>query len=317
VAARAPDGTEVIVVDDGSAGGEIARMAENSPRVRIVRLPRRRGFCAAVNQGIEAAHGSVIEVLNDDTEVLSGWADAALAAFADPSVAAVAPLVLRWPGDRVDSAGDRYYVGGIAGKWGHGQAAERVRLRRTDVFGASASSAFYRRAALLQVGGFPEEFGAYFDDVDLSFRLHRAGYRILFEPGSRVLHRVSASYGGPRRRLLEQQSRNEERVFWRNLPLRTLARSLPQHLGVLAAKAWRRWHEGQLAPFLLGRAFLAADVPALLRHRRWLRGITVCPDPRAWQVEPRFWGASPPADFDVLAPSTGVPALRPLTAVPT
>src|SRR5439155_13214777 len=109
------------------------------------------------------------------------------------------------------------------------------------VFGAGASSAFYRRTALLRGGAFPESFGAYFEDVDLAFRLQRAGYRAVFEPAARVLHRVSASYGPPRRKLVEQQSCNEERVFWRNLPGRALVRALSRQLAVLAAKAWRRW----------------------------------------------------------------------------
>ena len=124
-----------------------------------------------------------------------------------------------------------------------------------------------------------------------------AGYRVLFEPRSRVLHRVSASYGTPGRRLLEQQSRNEERVFWRNLPGRVLARALPRHLAVLAAKAWRRWREGALAPFLCGRLRVLGEVAALLRHRRALRPLGGALDVRAWHVEDRYWQRS---SFDIV-----------------
>jgi GT2 family glycosyltransferase len=190
----------------------------------------------------------------------------------------------------VDSAGDRYYLGGVAAKRGHGADPAALDLRRRDVFGASASSAFYRRAALDRVGAFPEAFGAYFEDVDLAFRLQRAGYRAVFEPGARVLHRVSASHGRPRRRLLEQQSCNEERVFWRNLPGRALLRALPAHLAVLAAKAWRRWREGTLAPFLCGRLRLLSEIPSLLRYRRALARLGPAADLARWEVEPRYWG---------------------------
>src|SRR5262249_43231781 len=157
------------------------------PGVRVVRRAGQGGFCAAANAGVRAARHPVVQLLNDDTEVGPGWAEAALAHFADPSVAAVAPLVL-WgpPGEgglpRVDSAGDRYYLGGVAGKRGHGEVLGAAHLSGGDVFGASASSAFYRREAFLGVGGFPEEFGAYFEDVDLAFRLHRAGRRVVYEP---------------------------------------------------------------------------------------------------------------------------------------
>jgi GT2 family glycosyltransferase len=286
---HAPPGTQVIVVDDGSPAGVVGRAAAEFAGVELVRLPRRRGFCAAANAGIAAARGAIVELLNDDAEVTAGWAAAALAAFRDPRVAAVAPLVLCWPdGLRVDSAGDRYYVGGVAGKRCHGEALGPAHLRPGRVFGASGSSAFYRRDVLLRVGGFPEAFGAYFEDVDLAFRLHRAGYHVYFEPAARVLHRVSASYGRPDRRLLEQQSRNEERVFWRNLPRGALAGAVPRHLGVLAGKAWRRWREGTLLPFLYGRLRVLQELPAILQHRRLLRQLGPDRPVEHWGVDCRW-----------------------------
>jgi GT2 family glycosyltransferase len=202
-------------------------------------------------------------------------------------------LVLRRSDDdvspRIDSAGDRYYLGGVAGKRGHGRVVEAEYLQARSVFGASASSAFYRRDAVLAAGGFPESFGAYFEDVDLSFRLHWAGFRVVYEPAARVWHRVSASYGPPCRRLLEQQARNEERVFWRNLPRGLLLRALPLHLAVLAGKGWRRWREGQLLPFLRGKLGVLSEAGQLLRHRRRLHASGAGREWAAWGVEPHFW----------------------------
>ncbi len=285
---------EVVVVDDASPERRCSRVAEEFSAVRIVRLSRQGGFARAANVGIRASHGAIVELLNDDTEVQPGWADAALKPFADASVGAVAPLVLAWPdGKTIDSAGDRYYLGGIAGKRGHGEPLGAGYLRACPVFGASASSGFYRRAALDRVGLFPESFGSYFEDVDLAFRLQRAGYRAVFEPASRVLHHVSASYGRSSRRLIERQSCNEERVFWRNLPLHALLRALPRHAAVLAGKAWRRWDEGTLTPWLCGRLRVLGELRELLRHRHALAGITARADVDAWMVERRFWGALP------------------------
>jgi GT2 family glycosyltransferase len=290
VTAHAPPGADVIVVDDTSPAGRVSETARAFAGVRVLRLPKRGGFCAAANAGAAAARHEVVELLNDDTEVQPGWAPPALEWFADPDVAAVAPLVLAWPGGRhVDSAGDRYYLGGVAGKRGHGRPLGPAYLRPCRVFGASASSAFYRREALRRVGGFPVHFGAYFEDVDLAFRLNRAGYRAVFEPRARVLHRVSASHGRPRRRLLEQQSCNEERVFWRNIPGRALPAALPLHLAVLAAKAWRRWQEGNLAPFLCGRLRLLGEVGALLKHRRQLDRLGLASNVCGGPLESRFW----------------------------
>jgi GT2 family glycosyltransferase len=260
----------------------------------VVRLPKQSGFCAAANAGLQSATHPIVELLNDDAEVEAGWADAAMMWFADPAVAAVAPLVLRRSGvddpPRIDSAGDRYYLGGVAGKRGHGCLVADEYLIARPVFGASASSAFYRRDAVLAVDGFPESFTAYFEDVDLSFRLHWAGWGVVYEPAARVWHRVSASYGRPCRQLLEQQARNEERVFWRNLPRGVLLRALPSHLAVLAAKAWRRWRKGELLPFLRGKLGALGEAAALCRHRRRLHATRGGQGWDAWGVESHFWG---------------------------
>src|SRR5262249_26318856 len=273
---------------------QISRVAAEFASVRIIRLLKQRGFCVAANAGIKAAGGEIVELLNDDTEVTSGWAEAALACFADAQVAAVAPLVLRWSKEKstrweIDSAGDRYYLGGIAGKRGHGERLEAKYMQPCRVFGASASSAFYRKEVLLRAGAFPEFFQSYFEDVDLAFRIHRAGYHIQFEPRSQVYHHVASSYGDPRRRLLELQSLNEERVFWRNVGGLPLRDALPRHLLVLAGKAWQRCREGGLVPFLCGRIRLLGELAELRAHHRWLRTLGPEADLESWHVERQFW----------------------------
>jgi GT2 family glycosyltransferase len=72
----------VLVVDDASPGGAVAAVAAAFAAVRVLRLPGQRGFCAAANAGIATARTPVVELLNDDTEVEPGWAEAALARFA-------------------------------------------------------------------------------------------------------------------------------------------------------------------------------------------------------------------------------------------
>jgi GT2 family glycosyltransferase len=287
----APAGTEIVVVDDASPGGAGSAVAATFAGVRSIRLARQHGFAAAANMGIDASRGDIVEMLNDDTEVQPGWAEPALRWFEAPDVGAVAPLVLDWPGGTIiDSAGDRYYLGGIAGKRGHGLPIAAFDLQPRPVFGASAAAGFFRRDALQRSGGFPEYFGSYFEDVDLAFRLRRLGYRAMFEPASRVLHHVAASHGRHGRKLLERQSCNEERVFWRNLPDALWWRALPKHLAVLAAKAVRRWHEAALTPWLFGRLRVLGEGRAIAHHRRDLAALARNIDIIHWGIEERFWG---------------------------
>lgn len=247
---------QIIVVDDGSTDGLIEATARRFPAVEVVRHRRQTGFCAAVNAGLRVARASAVQVLNDDTEVQAGWADAPLSRLrSDTKVAAVAPLVLRWPhGEVIDSAGDEYDPGGFAFSRGRGQRLSPEWLRAGEVFSASGCAAFYRREVLTQVGGFPADFTAYFDDIDVGFRLRRAGYTCWYEPSSRVLHHGSASHGRrPGRRLAEQLSRNEERVFRRHRPHGGKVAHLARHAAILGAKGVRRWADGTFVPFLMGR----------------------------------------------------------------
>ncbi len=269
----APADSEIIVVDDASPDGSASKLAASFSGVSTLRLNRQRGFAVAANTGIRASRGAIVEMLNDDTEVQPRWADAALPWFDDPSIGAVAPLVLKWPdGKVIDSAGDRYYLGGVAGKRGYGLPPAERFLQPCRVFGASAAAGFYRRSALERVGLFAEDFGSYFEDVDLAFRLNRAGFRTMYEPASRVLHHASASYGRIGRKLIERQSRNEERVFCRNLPASVLWRALPKHVVVLVGKALRRWEEGTLTPWLFGRLGVLWEWRETWRHREELKG---------------------------------------------
>lgn len=260
--------TQIVVVDDCSPGGIASRVAGLFPGVTALSNESRSGFAASANRGIAASHGQIIQLLNDDTQVEPDWTSAALAHFADPTVGAVAPLVLRGPPHEgtptIDSAGDEYDLGGFARKRGNGEPLSAIYRTSCDVFGASASSAFYRADVLKAVGGFPESFGAYFEDVDLAWRIRRAGYRCVYEPRSIIWHRVGSSYR-TNRALLECQSRNEERVYWRNVP--SVWRKLPRHLAVLGGKALRRVQEGTLVPWAVGRMRAFIEVPGIVRER--------------------------------------------------
>jgi GT2 family glycosyltransferase len=292
VTRHCPPGTQWLVVDDASPAGAVSEVARSFPGVELLRRDVRGGFCAAVNVGLQATRGEVVQVLNDDAEVTAGYAGPALRRFSDRRVVAVTPLVLKAgpiregeapaephaPGSagaspsqpgQIDSTGDVYYPAGFARKRGHGEPLTPRHLRPGPVFGASGSASFYRREALLACGGFAEELRAYFDDVDLSFRLNRLGV-VWYEPASVVHHRVSSSYGPPSGDLLALQSRNEELVFWRNLSALQLFLWLPAHVTAVGLKALRRWREGQLMPFVRGRLAALASAGDVIRYRaRW------------------------------------------------
>ncbi|MGQ0520033.1 MAG: glycosyltransferase family 2 protein, partial [Actinomycetota bacterium] len=84
---------EIVVVDNGSAGGEVGAAGARAG-ARVVRLPANAGFPAGVNAGVGAATGDVVALLNDDAMAEPGWLASAASVLADPSVAVVAPKLV-------------------------------------------------------------------------------------------------------------------------------------------------------------------------------------------------------------------------------
>lgn len=268
VAEHRPRDSEVIVVDDGSIDGTAGWVRSAHPDVRLIRLRRNHGFCTAVNAGIGAARGEIVETLNNDTLVTPGWTEPALDLFADATVGSVAPLVLKWPeAEVVDSAGDLYHVSGFALNRGHLRPPTEDLLRPCEVFGTSAAAGFYRRDALLRVGAFPDNFRAYYDDVDVAFRLRWAGYRCMYTPDSRVYHRVNFSHDLRQAELVRQNSLNEERVFWTGLPAAWLRRAVVPHALLVVAKALLRALQGLGRPYMAGKIAALREVSSLRRRR--------------------------------------------------
>jgi O-antigen biosynthesis protein len=262
----------VIVADDASTDDTADWLSDAHPDVRLVRLDQNAGFCGAANAGIAASRGTFIQLLNNDTEVSSGWIEAGLSPFSEARIGSVAPLVLvRSDPSRVDSAGDSYAAFGWPSKRGHGQSASLWADRAPDrVFGASGSSAFYRAEALRAVGGFDPAFGSYYEDVDLAFRLRWAGYECAFAPNCRIFHDLSASYDHSSPALQRRMARNAELLFWSNLPLSWLvAAALPHATFTIAQGLWRL-ARGRHRPFVAGKldAFRQWHT---LRGRRRLR----------------------------------------------
>ena len=260
---------EVVVVDDASADDSVDWISTYHPDFVLIRLEQNGGFCAAANAGIAAAQGKFIQLLNNDAEVCEGWAEAGIAPMLTNSkVGSVAPLVLvRSNSERVDSAGDSYAFFGWPTKRGHGQSSQFWAEHPSDeIFGASASSAFYRADLLRLIGGFDPSFGSYYEDVDLAFRLRWAGATCQFQPSCRVLHDVSASYDHGSSRLHRRMSRNAEVLFWSNLPRFWLLVAIVPHLLFLLVQLVWKLVRGR------GRPFLAGKLDAVLDWRRVIRG---------------------------------------------
>jgi GT2 family glycosyltransferase len=168
--------------------------------VQLIGLEDNLGFAAANNLAIKMCDTEFVALLNPDAFPQPDWLEKLLAAAErHPEVAAFGSrqMIDGQPGI-VDGTGDVYHVSGLSWRAGHGRPLRDEDFVEREIFSPCAAAALYRRTALLEVGGFDEDFFCYFEDVDLGFRLRLAGYKCLHVPDAVVDHVGSASSGGRR-----------------------------------------------------------------------------------------------------------------------
>jgi GT2 family glycosyltransferase len=203
IGATPPDLYEVVLVDNGSTDDTGALLDELDGDVTIIRNPQNLGFARACNQGAAAASGEHLVFLNNDTEVQAGWLEPLIGtADAHPTVGAVGSKLL-YPDGTLQHAGVWIVDNRVQGilearhRW-HGQ---QDTVAEADVAQAvqavTAAAMLVRASAFTAVGGFDEGYWNGNEDLDLCLQLGAAGWTIVYQPASRVVHYESAS--GPER----------------------------------------------------------------------------------------------------------------------
>jgi len=186
-------GLEVIVVDDASPDETADRLAEQDDVV-VVSNDRNLGFPAAVNRGIERSTGEFVCVLNNDTEVTSGWLDELLAVLAIEGTSLVGPRSNQVSGLQHVAGSPLLTDTPTAHEWAkEWSGRRRGRSWRTNRLVGFCLVA--RRSTLVELGGFDEGFGrGNFEDDELCDRILDAGGELRVADGSVVLHHGSATF---------------------------------------------------------------------------------------------------------------------------
>ncbi|HEY2386750.1 MAG TPA: glycosyltransferase [Candidatus Binatia bacterium] len=228
---------EVIVFDNGSRDDTVPWLRATWPAVRVVESPVNLGFAAACDRAAEVARGTVLAFLNNDLRVEPEWLYRMTGALAESGAAAAGSRILDWDGARYD------FDGGTMNFYGHGAVPRHgrsVRPRgdeppRPTLFACGAAMVA-ERAAFLASGGFDPDYFAYFEDVDLGWRLWLEGERVLFVPGAVAYHRHHGSGLDEARRTALLEGNALASVF-KNYDDANLGRVLPAALLLLTARA--------------------------------------------------------------------------------
>jgi O-antigen biosynthesis protein len=197
-------GAEILVVDnDSERDGTKAYLADlaRDARFRVLPMPGPFNFSRLCNQAALQARAPVLVFLNNDTEIIDeAWLDILLAYTGHPDVGAVGAKLL-YPNGRVQHAGVVVGIDGRAGHFERGIAASDPgyfgRLNRAhQVCAVTAACLAIEAKKFFAVGGFDEiNLPVELNDVDLCLRLNERGWKTLFAPAARLIHRESASRG--------------------------------------------------------------------------------------------------------------------------
>ncbi len=227
---------EVILVDNASCDSSLD-IARRYPSIRLMIQNQNTGFARGNNLALRAASAESewIALINPDAFVESRWLETLLAAAEANSEFDVfgSKLVNAVDSASLDGAGDAYHISGLVWRAGHGTPISGYGLSEREIFSPCAAAVLYRRSALLEVGGFDEDYFCYVEDVDLGFRLRLAGRRCLYVPQSVAYHVGSATSGGSRSDFsVYHGHRNLVWTFVKNMPGLLFWLLLPLHLAL-------------------------------------------------------------------------------------
>ena len=192
---------EVIVVDNGSLQDEASEIGKRFPQVLVIRSDKNLGFAGGNNLGIQAAHGKYLFFINNDT-------------LLRPQTSDLRPLI-----DRLDSSEN---IGMVSPKirfsWGNqliqyaGYTPLSPMTLRNKSIGcgeedkgqydtphptpyAHGAAMMVKREVIEKAGVMPECYFLYYEELDWSEMIHRAGYEIWYEPTCAIYHKESQTTG--------------------------------------------------------------------------------------------------------------------------
>lgn len=223
--ARHSHPVEIIVVDDASSDGTAAFLQAEFPEVTVIRNDANAGFAETMNRGIRVAVNDILLALNNDIEVSADLFDRALRWFTDPAVFSVTPDIVD-PRRRQSQAIPRLQPGICWFRTRYLQKSELPSLEgEIPIFYGSGGASFYDRRKLLALDGFDLIYHPfYIEDIDLSYRAWKSGWKCLLEPATTVFHETSSTILSlhRKRKIKFIGDRNRTLFLWLNITDRPL-----------------------------------------------------------------------------------------------
>ena len=183
-------GFDLTIVTNRAA--ELARDVPLARRARLVPCAE-ANISRSRNLGIAATGGDIVAFCDDDAVPEPPWLERLAASFAEADVGAAAGLVrgrngvsVQWGFQEVDAFGNDWPLPDLPGPFRHAGGPDRA----MKTVGTNCA---FRRAALVEIGGFDEAYRFFLDETDVNRRMHAAGWATMGVPGAEVHHAFAAS----------------------------------------------------------------------------------------------------------------------------
>lgn len=215
---------KIVVIDNGSRTDSVEALkqyqVEHADAVEVLYNSTNLGFAGGVNTGIRYAlenNFNYVALFNNDATADKNWLDRLTDAFKDAEVGVSTGLLLHEDGKSIDSTSDWY------SKWGlpfpRNRGDETTKASESGfVFGASGGATAYRIEVFKDIGLFDEDFFAYYEDVDISFRAQLAGWRVYYSPNAIAYHKQGATSSKMPGFTVYQTFKNLPLLYLKNVP---------------------------------------------------------------------------------------------------
>ncbi|MBE9549151.1 MAG: glycosyltransferase [Proteobacteria bacterium] len=187
---------EVILVDDCSTD-ETAQLLDCYSGITTLRNNENLGFIGSCNRGADAARGQYLVFLNNDTKVTDHWLDTLLATFSEFPKAGIVGSRLVYPDGSLQESGGIIFKDASGWNYGRNGNADEPKYQFAREVDYVSGAALMISAKLFNgFGGFDTHYSpAYYEDTDLAFKCRKAGYSVMVQPRSTVIHFEGISSG--------------------------------------------------------------------------------------------------------------------------
>ena len=277
---------EVIVVDNHSTDGTEEYIRRHFPEVRLVSSKKNVYFGAGTRLGIQAATRDILVLMNSDIVVHPGFLEPLLTGFCDADVFGVAAAVSREDGGDHETGNTHARFNGHEVEWEHDRIPCVNKETRCPVFWLHRGLFAVDRRKYLWLGGLDSLFDPiHMEDVDLSYRAWKVGWRCLLVPQSRISHRHELNVPTAGEGFVHMiVRRNQHIFFWKNINDFSM---LASHLLRSSRTRVRRARLPEIGTWLEARSFLAAfkRLPSIVARRLYLAPRTVRSDQEVFSMK--------------------------------